>query len=565
MIDSIFEKYRIPESYSKNPLGTLFFILRKAELAKNLSYKEWACLESLNLSDTISLIKSQEENRRVIEEYRTSIANSVRADLISLRHNKFVRQKILTIPTVESERALVFFKVHNQEELGTDELEQIDRSYTHFLSFIKLKEKLGITEDIAFDQDSVQRLTKLTLGEALKANDYLWLRQNNVYSAVSFIESHASRLFNKYQCIVTELVADEFLNLCLILQKIEEGSPPNEAEQQFLSKNHYELALAAAQKLEFIALKHQFSATQFESDDPSQHLFKVLRKLRDEKPLTEPDVNFLKKRKLTETLKFLYKRKAEILTNKVKQGHGLADDDIAWCKEYSFEEIICLSLKIDYDVKHRNDGIDSPLYAILSKLNANVRLSEQDHIWIEVENLFYPDKKIFISHHRIEASHYEEEFKRTKGYWNIVNASAHWRKANQPESALKQTNNLQQLRSLKEAKLRSALFTTRGGALRDLERLGDAEKCALEAISHFANSHNPYTLMGALCYDTGRYGEGYEWFEKAIQRGANPNDQDSEIKRILKKKKGKERQQIIDHLFEKDPRRFFWVKKFTEV
>jgi hypothetical protein len=30
----IFEKYRIPESYSKNPLGTLFFILRKAELAK---------------------------------------------------------------------------------------------------------------------------------------------------------------------------------------------------------------------------------------------------------------------------------------------------------------------------------------------------------------------------------------------------------------------------------------------------------------------------------------------------------------------------------------------------
>lgn len=100
--------------------------------------------------------------------------------------------------------------------------------------------------------------------------------------------------------------------------------------------------------------------------------------------------------------------------------------------------------------------------------------------------------------------------------------------------------------------------------MRDLERLEDAEHCALEAISHFSSSHNPYTLMGALCYDTGRYEEGDQWFEKAIQRGAKTKDQESEIKRILQKKKGKERQQIIDHLLAKDPHRFAWVKRYNE-
>lgn len=70
--------------------------------------------------------------------------------------------------------------------------------------------------------------------------------------------------------------------------------------------------------------------------------------------------------------------------------------------------------------------------------------------------------------------------------------------------------------------------------------------------------------MGALCYDTRRYEQGDEWFEKAIKRGAKIKDQDSEIKRILKKKKGKELQEIIDHLVKKDPVRFSWVKQYAK-
>ncbi|WAR44001.1 O-fucosyltransferase family protein [Methylomonas rapida] len=564
MIDSIFEKYRIPAELPKDPLGTLYFILRKAELAKNLTSNEWDWLDSQKLDDTISLIKTQEENRKIIETYRVAIAETVRNDLASLRHNRFVRSHVLTVPTPESERALVFFKVHNREVLEENELALIDKGYKLFLSFIRVKEKFGITEDISFDQNSVKRLNKITLEQSLSVIDYLWIVQNRVFSVFHYVEPRAKSLFSRYQCNASELAVEDFFQLCLILQKLEEGSVPAEIEQEFLVKYQCISALESAQRLEFIALKKQFRATQFASDDPSQHLFKVLRKLRDEKPLTEPDINYLKKRKLIETLKFIYKPKADALTSKVKQGHGLTDDDIVWCKEHNFEEIIFLSLKIDYQVRQRNDSIESPLYSILVKLNASQRLSGQEVAWLETEELFRPNTQIFVTYHRLEALHAEAEFKRTKGFWNIVNASADWRKANQPESALKLTNNQQQLRSLKEAKLRSALFTTRGGALRDLDRLSEAEQCALEAINHYPNSHNPYTLMGALCYDTGRYGEGDEWFEKAIERGAKPNDQDSEIKRILQKKKGKERQEIIQHLLAKDHRRFAWVKRYAQ-
>ena len=55
---------------------------------------------------------------------------------------------------------------------------------------------------------------------------------------------------------------------------------------------------------------------------------------------------------------------------------------------------------------------------------------------------------------------------------------------------------------IKEAELKQALLTTRGGALRDLDDLVDAEKCALQAIEYWSKSHNPYTLLGAICYDT---------------------------------------------------------------
>jgi hypothetical protein len=557
MIDCIFEQYQIPPDYPKNPLGTLYFILRKAELAKDLSNSEWEWLDSHQMNASISVIKSQ-------EQYRKTITDKVSVELASLRRNPFIASTIFTIPSLDSERAFVFYKVNNNEELSESELKLIDRSYKSHVLLTGLKSRLGLTEDFKLDSYALKILSQVELGQRLSAKDIEWLHVNAITSVLPLLNAQASALFIKYKIEVIPSPDLDFLKLFLILQKVEERIILVDDEKLFLAKSGFIQAHIAAKKVEFIALKIKFLATAFESDDPSQHLYKVLKKISAEIPLTEPDLNYLKKRKLVQTLKLTQKRKADQLRSKVEQGYGLRPEDIAWCQEHDYFEIVILALAIDYDVRYRNDAADSPLYAILLKLNSEQRLSDEDVIWLEGEKLLRPGSKIYIAHHRLAALHFEEEFQRTKGYWNVVNASAHWRKADEPKTALKLTNNLQHLRTLKEAKLKSALFTTRGGALRDLEHFSDAESCALEAISHYPDSHNPYTLMGALCYDNGRYEQGDEWFEKAVKRGAKIKDQDSELKRILSKKKGKELQDIIDHLVKKDPERFKWVKQYAK-
>ena len=560
MIDGIFSKYKVPTDYPKSPLGTLYFILRKAELAKDLSDSEWQWLKTQSLPSTIEIIKTQEDNRKVIAEYREVIADDIRRDLVTLRKNKYVSSSILTIPSVESERALVFYKVHNQEMLSESEWNYVNTEYKSLLAFLKLKNKYGITEDIEFDAYSIKRLSMIESGHTLSSQDYGWLLFNSITSALNLIAKQAMTLANKYETDLTLLPSIEKLKLLYVLQKIEENIIPNDEEQQFLIQNNFILAYKTTQIAEFVALKSKYQATSFESKDPSQHLCKVLKKIDSAKPLTEPDINYLKKRKLNETLKLANKPIADQLRLKISIGKILSNEEIEWCNTHNYFEITLL----EFGIKDGQYTIDCPLYNILQKLNSEQRLSDEDVIWLEGEKLLRPSNKIYIAHHRLAALHFEEEFKRTKGYWNVVNASAHWRKADEPKTALKLTNNLQQLRTLKEGKLKSALFTTRGGALRDIEHLNDAESCALEAISHYSDSHNPYTLMGALCYDTRRYVEGDEWFEKAVKRGAKIKDQDAELKRILSKKKGKELQDIIDHLVKKDHERFMWVKQYTK-
>jgi hypothetical protein len=146
----------------------------------------------------------------------------------------------------------------------------------------------------------------------------------------------------------------------------------------------------------------------------------------------------------------------------------------------------------------------------------------------------------------------------------LVNASSYWRKADEPEKALLLTEQID-FNKIKEAKLKQALLTTRGGALRDLDQLMDAEVCALQAIEYWSKSHNPYTLLGAICYGTGRYDEGDRWFEEARKRGATERDVDAEIKRILQKTKDKkELQALIDYLLNKDSYRYAWVNKYRK-
>jgi hypothetical protein len=563
MTVSLYDKYKIPCGQFTEPLNTLRFILRKAELGKHLTNAEWEWLGQKNLTEAIAVIKSQ-------EAYRDSLAAEIRIELRKLHSNHYIRQTTFTIPNVDSDNALIFYKVHNLEELSDQESRFVGNGYNSFIAFNRLKNKLGLNEEIPYSQESVKILSKIDLKQLPSVTDLEWFSQHKVTLILNIFTPYISGLCAKYNTEINQLEDNSKLQHFVILQKLEDAAILSENEQQFLKQNGYVEALTIAQKHELSKLKTKYHATDVDDDNPTQHLYKVLKKLDAGQALPDADLNYLRKRKLAKTIKFAFQPDADCLMDKIKQGHGLSTDDITWCKQHDFPEIIYFSLKKDYGIEFRNDTPASPLFVILEKLEAKERLSEENKVWLEVEKWCRPNSqdrifkwknKIFLAYHANEALFYEAEFQRTNNQRNRVEASSHWRKTEQPQRALEQTSNLSLIHSLKDNDLKAALLTTRGGALRDLDQLDDSEKCAMEAKAFNPKKHYPYTLLGALCYDTGRYDEGGKWFEEAVKRGAKPNDQDAEIRRILNKKKGKDYQSMIDHLLKTDPVRFEWVSK----
>lgn len=390
-----------------------------------------------------------------------------------------------------------------------------------------------------------------------------FLSQKNDMSSHSFIstlEKQFRLLQEKYNAIVHDEFKDNKLLLLYVLQKIDEKLVLTHEENQFLRKNGYLETLEKSQQIEFSSLKFKYNATQDQESKINSHLYKVLRKIDSDSPLPDSDINFLKKRNLNETLKFAFKKNADNLIDKIKEGVDLSKDDVLWCETYFFEEIVLNWLKKKYDVKSQTSFTDSRLLTVLKNLDAGIRLKDDEVVWLNGENLFRRSSKIYICHHIIEALFYESEFKRLKDHWKLASASAQWRKAEKPLNAINLIRDIN-IDNFNPAKLRAALLTTLGGALRDVEDLDQAEKNALKAISNYPDSHNPYTLMGALCYDTKRYEEGSKWFEEAIKRGAQLKDEDSEIKKILRKEHN---HNLVDYLLKKDPIRFSWVKEFIK-
>jgi len=111
--------------------------------------------------------------------------------------------------------------------------------------------------------------------------------------------------------------------------------------------------------------------------------------------------------------------------------------------------------------------------------------------------------------------------------------------------------------------LKSALWVTRGAAFRDLDRLDEAENCASPAMECQPDSHQPYTLLGAICYDRGEYGKGDQWFEMAAARGAD--DTDDEIERIVRMTKDKDkRREVAQYLLKKDSGRYSWASSYLK-
>ena len=579
-------KYQATQYDDSSPSSLLYFILRKADLGIEITEIERNWLREHKLLETLEAIRKEhryrEKELRKLESEFSNLKSKYKATNYHIPWKSSPLYFILS--RLESENKLTDPEVQWLKSYGLTETITIAQQIEHFAT---LKANYQATKHQ--DSSPVSRLYRilkqLDAKEQLRDSDVTWLNQHELFETVAVFqqqeaarEAEFAQLKDKYQA-TKHPDSSASSPLYLILQKLEVDKQLSESEIDWLEQHELietlDIILEIEQKRHFVALKAKYKATQYEDSSSSSHLYKVLKRLDSENQLGDQDINFLKKRKLTETITIAQDKYAATLKSKIESGEQLEESQINWLKENGRENIIAIAqekhfatLKSKYDVSdYKDKSPSSSLYAILQKLEKGERLETTDVAWLqenktEWRQLF--SGKIFITYHKIEATFYEQEYKRTGNQWNLPNASSHWRKADRPKQALKLTENLN-FDKIKENKLKSALLTTRGGAFRDIEELDKAEKCARQAIEYQPNSHHPYTLMGAICFERGEYSQGEYWFAEAIKRGASPRDQDAEIKRVVKNAKDEnKRREVVDYLLKKDPQRYAWAKSYLK-
>lgn len=199
--------------------------------------------------------------------------------------------------------------------------------------------------------------------------------------------------------------------------------------------------------------------------------------------------------------------------------------------------------------------------ALLRQVATGQRLTVEDLAWLKTEADYCWTDELQRAWHALEAEALTKAWESSGDPWNAVNASGHWRKAGEPERALRLTDAaLAKVGS--NPKLRSALATTRGGAMRDLRRLDEAKALAGEAHQLTSSDYRPCTLLGAVHIELGDLPTGHEWYAKAESLGAPRRAIDHELRGLLMRSSSQEQQRIREYLLRHDPERFAWLGRW---
>ncbi len=211
-----------------------------------------------------------------------------------------------------------------------------------------------------------------------------------------------------------------------------------------------------------------------------------------------------------------------------------------------------------YDINYIESCDVPKMIKTLLRLEEGNRLPEKDVLWFSTNDYFSEYPEIRRKFHENEAKFYHKSFKQNKDPWQAVNASSHYRKANFPTDALELLNTID-LVAQRNKQIKAALCTTKGGCMRDLHKIADALKLAESAYSFDSNSFHPCTLLGALNYEIGNYILGDEWFAKAVERGADMDSVDHELRYIFTRADKNKQEELKRHLLSIDSNRYGWV------
>ena len=195
---------------------------------------------------------------------------------------------------------------------------------------------------------------------------------------------------------------------------------------------------------------------------------------------------------------------------------------------------------------------------ILQNIETGNRMADDDFVWLNTEGHAYFTESLRKTYHLREAEFCSNEYRRTQDPWNAINASGHYRKCYQPQSALELLASVPANR-LKHPKIQSAMCTTHGGVMRDLGQRDKALQLGKQGHELQPRNFRPCTLLGAVCIEQGDYEAGHDWYAKAEERGASKQSIDSELRGIFLRADNPRRETMRASLLAKDPNRYQWV------
>ena len=210
--------------------------------------------------------------------------------------------------------------------------------------------------------------------------------------------------------------------------------------------------------------------------------------------------------------------------------------------------------------EHQSSILPTEFFDILSKLDSEIRISQDEAIWLTTIGAKFFTTKVRHKFHRLEADYYLHEYaNNTKNIWNAVNASSHLRKCEASIEAEGLLENIA-IQGIKDKKLLSAYFTTLGGVRRDLNDVKIAIENAFKAHKLTPDNYRPCTLLGAIYMETHQYTLGHEWYEKASKLGATNQSINADLKSIIVKMDKAKRKEMVEYLLKLNPQAYEWLK-----
>jgi hypothetical protein len=212
-----------------------------------------------------------------------------------------------------------------------------------------------------------------------------------------------------------------------------------------------------------------------------------------------------------------------------------------------------------YGVSLTDEALRPRMTMLLQQIDAGNCLQKKEWLWLSTTAKKYFTAELRNAYHRLEADFNATQYRRTRDPWNVVNASKHYRKCDQPTAALELIDSVPH-DQLEQPKVRSAIFTTRGGVMRDLGQQSVAIEMGEMAHTLMPKDYRPCTLLGAVHMELRNFEKGHEWYEKARKRGAPEECIDSELRSIFQQLDSDGREAMKKFLFAENSHQYRWLK-----